>query len=148
VTTAVEFDVVGTPAPQGNKTAFMSKAGRAIMTESRNVRAGHERWRSDVALAALAQVEQLGLTAPLDGALQLDVTFRFRMPASRSKADRERGHVFKRTAPDLDKLMRSIGDSLTAGGLIADDARIAVATISKHEVLDWTGARIAVRVLS
>lgn len=84
----------------------------------------------------------------MDGPLSLDVVFRAPMPASRSKAIRAAGRWWKPTAPDLDKLVRSVGDSLTASGLIKDDARIVALRAMKWEVDGWTGATITVREIS
>ena len=47
------------------------------------------------------------------------------MPASAKKSERLTGWRPKISAPDLDKLVRSVGDSLKEGGLIKDDARFA-----------------------
>ena len=44
----------------------------------------------------------------------------------------------------LDKLVRGGGDSLTAAGLIKDDARIVALRAMKIEVDGWTGATISV----
>ena len=66
------------------------------------------------------------------------------MPASRPKWMRALGCWWKPTAPDLDKLVRSVGDSLTASGLIKDDARIVALRAMKIEVDGWTGATISV----
>jgi Holliday junction resolvase RusA-like endonuclease len=46
--------------------------------------------------------------------------------------------------PDLDKLIRTVGDALKVGGLIADDARICRLTADKRDVVGWTGATIAI----
>ena len=62
--------------------------------------------------------------APLDGPLEVWLTFRFPMPASRSAVVKRTGWAWKDKKPDLDKLARSTCDSLTSSGLIADDARI------------------------
>ena len=48
------------------------------------------------------------------------------------------------TAPDLAKLVRSVGDSLTASGLIKADGRIVALRAMKIEVTGWTGATISV----
>ena len=80
--------------------------------------------------------------APLDCPLWLIVTFRFPMPSSRSKALRLLGKAPKGTTPDLDKLLRSLGDGLAAGGLIANDSRIARVWADKIEVVGWTGASV------
>ena len=67
---------------------------------------------------------------------------RFPMPASRPKRTQRIGIGWKLSAPDLDKLVRSIGDALTESGLIRDDARIGMVLASKVETTDWSGAEI------
>jgi len=129
----VEFEVVGTPAPQGSKR----HVGNGVMVEQSK---GHRPWRAAVAAAA----RDVAPDTPLDGALQLIVQFRFTMPKSRTSAARKAGHAPKITTPDLDKLVRSVGDALTEGGLITDDARICAVHASKIEVVGWTGAVIRI----
>lgn len=134
--TVIEFEVLGIPMPQGSMKAF-SANGQARMKPSGGT--GFAAWRNAVAVAAKDIAEDHG---KLDGPLDLELIFRFPMPKSRSKAVRAFGLADKTTAPDLDKLVRSIGDSLTAGGLIADDARICHLTACKVETTGWTGATI------
>ena len=57
--------------------------------------------------------------------------------------------VLKTGAPDLDKVIRGIGDALTQSGVLADDNLIAVwAAHARWADLDQTpGARITVREL-
>lgn len=148
--TTVAFNVVGTPAGQGSKSAVV-RGGKAVVIEGRsnNQRALHENWRAAVALAAhvARQVQQDGHTivdAPLDGQIHVTARFRFQMPAARSKALRAHGLGWKTTAPDLDKLARALGDGLTAGGLIVDDRLIVEWSLSKVETTDWTGAEVHV----
>lgn len=133
--TAYSFEVVGTPAPQGSKR----HVGNGIMRESSTALAP---WRATVAQAARLAA---GANPPLDGPLALSVTFRFPMPKSRPKAVREEGWAWKTTAPDLDKLVRAVGDALTEAGMIRDDARLASVCAEKHEAIGWTGAQIVVR---
>jgi Holliday junction resolvase RusA-like endonuclease len=136
----VTFDVFGDPQPQGSKKAFVVN-GKARMVEDAG-KAGAN-WRDAVAQAALVERGRIG--RPLDGALYLDVIFRFRMPRSRTKAIRLAGIVAKTTTPDLSKLVRSLEDGLQAVRLIADDARIHDLRARKLEVLDeWTGAHVRV----
>ncbi len=134
----VEFEVLGTPMPQGSKKAF-SAHGRAMMKEAGGL--NHAAWRNAVASAAKDVAAEVGKLA---GPLSLHVTYRFPMPKSRPKALRDAGTAFKTTAPDKDKLDRCIGDGLMAGGLIADDALICVGGSSKLEVTSWTGAIIRI----
>jgi len=84
-------------------------------------------------------------SGPLDGPLKVTVTFRFPMPQSRSSVVRRSGWAWRATKPDLDKLCRAVCDSLTQGGLIADDARIVQLHAEKVEIANtWHGAEITV----
>lgn len=130
--TPVEFEVVGTPAAQGSKR----HVGNGVMVESSKA---NRPWRAAVAAAAR---EAAGDEQPLDCPLQLVVTFRFPMPKSRPAAVRAAGVGLKVSAPDTDKLVRSVGDALTEGGLIRDDALICSVHASKVEVTSWSGAVI------
>lgn len=133
----VLFDVIGTPKPQGSMKAFMA-GGHARQKPSGGLE--FAAWRNAVSEAARHQAEIVG---KLDGPLRLNVLFRFDMPKSRPKAARELGRAPKTTAPDLDKLVRAIGDALTAAGLIRDDALFVAITAEKIETTGWTGATIA-----
>lgn len=134
----VRFDVIGDPKPQGSKKAFVAN-GRAIMTEGNT----HAAWRNQVADAARqAAIGLLLCEAPLDGPLEARVEFRFAMPKSRPKRVRDQGESPKTTAPDVDKLVRTVFDGLQAGGLIADDSRVWRVVASKVETTGWTGCTI------
>ena len=138
--TTVSFDVVGTPRPQGSKKAFAVN-GQARMKETGGLE--FAAWRNAVAEAARREADRL--VGPLDGALMITCAFRFQMPKSRSKKDRVKGKLWKTTAPDSSKLLRLVEDSLQAGGLITDDARIAAHWVTKIEVATgWTGATIKI----
>ena len=134
------FDVVGIPVQQGSKR----HVGGGRMIESGGIR--HREWRHAVATEARNVAATID-GAPLDGPLLLSVVFRFPMPASRPKRLQDAGTIRKTTAPDLDKLIRSVGDSLTDSGLIRDDARIGMVIASKVEVVDWCGAIIQLHAL-
>lgn len=143
-TTTGEFEVLGTPTPQGSKTAIMV-AGRPRLIEGKaGQRDNIKSWRSAVAETARDIADDVG---KFDGDLRLTVQFRFAMPASARKADRVRGWAYKRSAPDLDKLVRAVGDALKIGGLIVDDSRFVEIEASKITVTNWTGATITVEAL-
>ena len=139
----VTFDVLGIPAPQGSKTAI-TRNGRAHVIEggSTTGRAKHRSWRT--AVAEIAHDIATGLDGPLDGPLELHITFRLPMPASRPKRIQVAGVAWHSVKPDGSKLLRATEDALTDAGLIRDDARIARFTVTKLEVVGWTGAQIRV----
>lgn len=141
----VRFRVYGLPMPAGSKVAFVNRDGKARLKESNEV--PHVSWRNAVASAAYEVAETLD--GPLDGPLGLEATFRFPMPATRRVEIRRRGLCHKTTAPDTDKLVRSISDSMEAARLITNDARFAVVFANKVEVREqWIGAEITIRRLT
>ena len=135
----ITFNVVGTPVQQGSKR----HVGGGRFIEAAN---GHRQWRYAVANKAAELAAELD--GPLDGPLMLTVVFRFPMPASRSKKVQAQKVGWKQSAPDLDKLVRTIGDALTESGLIRDDARIGMVVATKVEVTDWSGVVVTLSELS
>lgn len=141
--TEVNFFAFGNPAAQGSK----KHVGNGIMIETSKALPS---WRA--AVIEYAQKAYAG--PPLDGALELQVTFWFPRPTSARKAAR-----WKTTAPDLDKLVRGVGDALKIAGTITDDARIVSLSASKRLIgpatqhvrplvgPSWTGADITISVL-
>lgn len=142
--TSVSFEVLGVPVQQGSHKA-VGRGKHSVIVETAK---GHGAWRTDVANEARAAAMRAGLHAPLDGPLSLHVTFRFPCPTSRTKAHREAAQggrgAPKTTTPDLDKLVRCIGDALTASGLIVDDRLIWDLHARKIETTGWTGAHILI----
>ena len=131
------FDIVGTPSPQaGMRAVNTARGARMITAGGVNLRS----WRTAIADAARYQADIVGCqTMPL----ALEVTFRLPMPKAAPKHDRDDGMRWRARTPDLDKLLRSLLDGLTAGGLIADDALICQIRASKVDVWqDWTGATV------
>ena len=141
----------GTPAPQGSKKFVgLSKSGRGILAESsKKVRP----WRQDVKAAAEQVIELLRVagtfTRPLDGPLQVSMTFTLPKPASAPK----RRRTWPMRMPDLSKLVRSTEDALTDAGLWTDDARIVELNVRKVfpsegiDALDSPGAVVMVSEL-
>ncbi len=137
----VTFGVHGDPAPQGSKRHV--GGGRMVDMSKK-----FGPWRDAVEAAAVEQMLRLNRGEPMfpSGPVELDVVFAFRMPASAPKADREQGHAWRAKQPDLDKLLRSTCDALTASRIIGDDAQIVAMTASKIERYDMPpGARITLR---
>lgn len=113
----VRIVVLGKPAPQGSKVAV---AGRVVEDNPRT-----KGWRQ-----VIAEVCSTYLPAgwePLDGPLEVWMTFYFDPPRGAQRGDRPT----TRSTYDGDKLQRAIDDGLTQGGVIVDDARI----------VDWRGSK-------
>lgn len=148
MTVLAELRVIGVPKPQGSKRAFVVN-GQARMTESAG--AAGAQWRDAIAVAAKNLADRILDTAshshnvpPFTGPLGLSVEFRFPMPKSRTKAQHLQGRIYKTTAPDTSKLVRSLEDGLQAAGLIKDDALFVAIEASKVETTGWTGAVVTI----
>ena len=146
----VKFNIIGLPAPQGSKTRMPN--GAMVEGSSTSGRARLRDWRSTV--AAVAHQQRQLVEVPFDGPVQVTVDFRFPVPKSRPASYRKHlltGEVqgWKPTKPDLDKLMRALGDGLVQGGLIARDELICSWSAHKIEVAegDWTGAWVIIEAL-
>lgn len=121
--------VRGLPVPQGSMRAFVNpNTGRAIVTAGRDAKV--REWR--VAVTAALGDANFGQDVHL-GAVRLAVQFNLPRPAShylpanRSRAQRvlrSDAPVNVATTPDLDKLIRAIGDAATAAGVWRDDAQV------------------------
>lgn len=141
----IQFDVLGHPAPQGSKSAVVVN-GRARVLEGRttNQRQRHAEWRSAVAQAAWVAMAQARRTTPFLGPVEVVALVRMPRPKS-AKASWSWHHK----QPDLDKIQRSIGDSLQVAGVIASDGQVARWVVEK--ILcppgEPTGASVRVRPL-
>lgn len=118
----IKFTCYSRPEPQGSSRAFVVK-GRAIITSAnKNLKS----FRQQVSIAAITVMnegkhELIPKKIPVD----LTVTFFFKRPASKSK------NAFMVVRPDLDKILRAIGDSLT-GICFDDDSQITDVCASKR----------------
>jgi Holliday junction resolvase RusA-like endonuclease len=135
-----QLRVSGMPVQQGSKgaSARIVGGGKAIATLFDTNATKLKPWRANVANVArrAVLVRQSKNLGPLDGPLHCSIVFRFPMPASRPKQDWLRRWCWKVSAPDLDKLFRAVGDSLTDAKLIHDDARIVSFAAAKYETID------------
>jgi len=135
----VRFHVMGVPAPKGSKTAMPN--GRLIEGSSPAGRARLRDWTS--ATVSEASRCALSLSGPIDSPVRLQAVFRLPMPRSRPKWMRARGEYPSTVKPDLDKLIRSLGDSMVAAGLLRDDNLICdLGGTRKIEVIGWTGVDV------
>ena len=126
--TSFGFRVYGIPAPQGSKIpGVSSKTGKMFVREqsSKTLRP----WRQDVKEAAILAMADLPI---LTGPVRLHVDFYMPRPASVTPRRRPLPMV----APDLDKLVRGVGDALKAAGVYRDDAQICSIRATKYYATD------------
>lgn len=114
-----EFYVLGTPVPQGSKTA-MVVAGRAVMFEA-NKR--HKGWRTVVTTKARAVLQDTGVEQITEAA---HLSLMFYMPRPKTVTRK-----YPTPKPDLSKLIRAVEDSIVDAGLIKDDSYIVSVSAAK-----------------
>lgn len=121
----LDFYVPGRPQPKGS---WRSLPGGHVKADNPD----EARWASDTALFARAAMKG---KKPFDVACLIRLTFF--MPRDFIKLTRK-GPVFCEragpqpdSAPDLDKLTRSVFDALKTGGVLADDGRVVGAELWK-----------------
>lgn len=135
--------VHGTPKPQGSKRAFVvpgkgDRRARAVVVDAS--KRPLKDWRGDVTAAVQRELQAVDDLAPdgwqpLVGPLAVRLVFALPRPASAPKTRRvwPSGRV-----GDVDKLARSVLDSLTDAGVWHDDAQV----VDLHVVKDYPGPDI------
>lgn len=122
----VTLNVPGIPIPQGSKNIFN---GRLVEVNARKLRI----WRSAIGVAATNHHQG----EPLDMPLHMTIEFRFPRPkhhfgmGKNSLTLKEKAPTLYTNKPDLDKLVRAVGDALTQANIIRDDSRITRITARK-----------------
>jgi Holliday junction resolvase RusA-like endonuclease len=124
----VGFRVYGIPAPQGSKVpGVSSKTGKGFVREQSAKTL--KPWRDDVKQAALiARGEADTITGPV----RVRVDFFVPRPASVS----EKKRPYPTVAPDLDKMVRAVGDALKQAGIYKDDSQIVSLQAAKQYATD------------
>ena len=121
--------VDGIPITQGSKTGYpiRRKDGSlgVRLTEGKKAPALKE-WRLAIAAAARAWIALNGHPPPLDGPLEVAMTFYLPKPASASQKVKKPSKK-----PDVGKLTRAAEDALT-GIAYVDDSRITTAHLKKR----------------
>jgi Holliday junction resolvase RusA-like endonuclease len=104
----VSFSITGDPASQGSHAIMQ---GRIVQVNSKK----HKAWRTAIVNEVIATLP--ADWEPIDGPCELIVNFYMAKPASVKRSSPS-------VAPDLDKLVRSVGDALAIAGVYTDDSRI------------------------
>lgn len=111
----ISFVVHGSAAPQGSKNQFGAEANPRTRP-----------WRAAVTAEAARAADGQPL---MDGPVAVRAVFHFARPKAHYRTGKHNGELrgdaphYRDNGPDLDKLCRAIGDSLT-GTVIRDDRQI------------------------
>lgn len=124
LTIICKFRVDGVPVPKGSTKAFVVN-GRANTT---NANPKTKEWQSRVSYAGQQAREDAYIPKTNRGDDGVGIIAVFRFP--RPQSDR-RGRRLHTVRPDLDKLIRTIGDALT-GVLFDDDSQIISISATKE----------------
>ena len=129
----VSLSVSGDPASQGSHAIMQ---GRIVQVNSKK----HKAWRKAITQTALANLP--ADWQPIDEPCELIVNFYLPRPKSVIR-------TLPSVSPDLDKLIRAVGDSLTDSGVVTDDSRIVRISARKLYAQGIEpGASIVVRTLN
>jgi len=116
----ISFTAYGVPAPQGSTRAYTPRGWKhpVITADSKRTKP----WRQAVIDASR---DEMAGRAPLEGPVELRVMFYLPRPKSAPKRITEPAKL-----PDLDKLVRALGDALTSAGAWRDDAQV-ISTLAR-----------------
>ena len=104
----VSLSVTGDPASQGSHAIIN---GRIVQVNGSK----HKAWRKAIVEEAINTLPSGWV--PIDEPCELIVAFYLPKPKTVTRS-------LPSVSPDLDKLVRAVGDSLTDSGVVADDSRI------------------------
>ena len=121
--TAFTVDVIGVPVPQGSMVSNGFKKGLRYSNDQQL-----KSWRNQL-ISELAKAKPDGWDK--SGAVSVSAVFRFMRPQGHYGTGRNAGTLkpsapeFHIVKPDLDKVVRSLGDSCQMAGLCPDQAIVA-----------------------
>lgn len=124
--TKFSLSVPGIPQPQGSKRAF----GRFVVETNKKLKP----WRT--AVTALAQEAMTGKQC-FAGPVRMTVHFEFPRPKGHFGSGKNSNNLkasapaYVAVKPDLDKLLRALGDGLCQGGVFRDDSLICAVSATK-----------------
>lgn len=136
--------VHGVAIPQGSKSARIvrNKAGKdvPVLTDGFGKKPAELKgWRASIAAEARQYLQRTN-QAPFSGPVALDVTFYLPRPKSAP-----RRVLYPATKPDLDKLVRSVGDALKAIAYEEDSRIVDIIARKRFAVDSAPRAEIEVR---
>lgn len=118
--TTLTVTCAGTPVAQGSTTHY--GRGRTAHTNAATLIP----WRHAVIASVQQEMARVGGEWPLEGPVKVAVSFHLNRPKSAP-----RWRLWPDKKPDLDRLVRAVGDALTQSGAIRDDAQIVLLSADK-----------------
>jgi len=145
MTEQLSFFVAGRPITQAGMREVEVNGFKRLITTGGE---GLAPWRKKVTDVATLAIAMQHWEKPL-GPVVVSYRFLLAMPKSRPAWQRTQGIAQSIVKPDLDKLARAVGDSLTDAGAYRDDSQVAEIHAAKYEVVDgWLeGVEVVVREL-
>ena len=140
--TSFSYFIEGVPVPQGSKS--VSRSGHLYDVNAKTLKP----WRKLIAETIRAKDPDVVIDAPVS----LSVVFYFPRPKSHFNKSglKSSAPTSMQTTPDLDKLLRAVGDGVaTDAGLLKDDSRIVSINAEKRYCVEPepSGALIMINVL-
>lgn len=129
----ITLEVLGDPAPQGSKRVFN---GRVIEAAGEKLK----RWRKAIALACQEYAGQNIILGPV----RLEVTFYMPRPQTVKISKRPLPIV----PPDLDKLLRAVGDGIGQSEVIWGDDSQIVEILATKEYADDREPGAIIRIIA
>jgi crossover junction endodeoxyribonuclease RusA len=133
---ALEITIPGIAVPQGSMR--LVNGGRRMIHSNKDLPA----WRATMGAYTIAEIvrkeRQTSQRFPLTGPVDLAVTFSFPRPRTHYRTGRFSDLLrtaaprYMQVGPDLDKLVRAVGDALTAACAILDDKQIHLIHAAKR----------------
>lgn len=118
---SINVTVEGTPVPQGSMRAYVRGGKPVIVHDKPELKT----WRDKIRLTVYAEAKRQGVQLPLGknkNPVGVEAAFYFKRPKTVKK-----GKKLVSVKPDLDKLLRAVGDALGEPGayqIIENDSRI------------------------
>lgn len=128
----ISFFVSGVPTPQGSARAFVVNGKPVITSSNRSLAA----WRRLVSDAAQNHAHMI------EGPVKLNVSFI--LPRPKSLPKKVQWNIKR---PDLDKLIRSVGDSLT-GIMWKDDSQVVTINATKSYAANAESTGVLIEIAS
>jgi Holliday junction resolvase RusA-like endonuclease len=141
--------VPGLPRPQGSLKLFRAPSGQEVAKYGDVL----YQWRRTVTAAVLAEREGC---EPEHGPVNLYLNFRLPRPKGHygtgrnADALKESAPLFPASTPDLDKLVRAVGDAITDSGVVwKDDAQVVqIRAMKRYAVPGETAVGVEIIVMS